>query len=102
MGRYVRVASTSEIPDRGAKCVEVDGRTIAVFNLSGSYYAIDDECSHAGGPLSDGCVEGDEVECPWHGARFNVKTGAACCAPAADGQATYPVRVSGDDVEVEV
>ena len=104
MGEFVRVAATSEIEDRCAKCVEVGGKTLAVFNLGGEFYAIDDACSHEEGPLSDGFVDvdGDEVECPWHAARFNIKTGEAAGPPAYEGVATYKTRVVGGDVEVEV
>ncbi len=102
MGEFVKVAKTSEIGDKSAKCVDVQGKTLAVFNLGGEFYAIDDACPHEEGPLSEGYVEGDEVECPWHAARFNIKTGAHICAPAYDDVACYKVRISGDDVEVEV
>jgi len=99
---FVKVAKTSEIADQSGKAVEVGGKMLAVFNLGGTFYAIEDECNHAGGPLSEGYLDGDEVECPWHGARFNVKIGEACGAPA-DGDLTgYKVRIVGDDVEIEV
>lgn len=102
MGEFVRVATTSEIGDQTAKCVEVGGKTLAVFNLDGTFYAIDDACSHEEGPLSEGFIEGDEVECPWHAARFNIKTGEHTCPPAYEKVACYRVRISGDGVEVEV
>ncbi len=102
MGKYVRVASKSEIADQSGKCVEAEGKRIALFNLGGEFYAIDDTCTHQGGPLSEGTIEGEEVECPWHGARFNVKTAAVTSPPANEGVARYNVRVTGDDVEVEV
>ena len=102
MGKYVKVGKTSEIDDQCAKCVEVGGRSIAVFNLGGEFYAIEDTCTHEEAPLSEGHVEGEEIECPWHAARFNLKTGKALCEPAYEDVATFPVRVNGDDVEVEV
>ena len=102
MGEYVRVAKTSEIADQCAKCVEVKGRSIALFNLGGEFYAIDDLCTHEDGPLSEGYIEGEEVECPWHAARFNIKTGKALCEPAYEDQPKFNVRVVGDNVEVEV
>src|SRR5438094_662966 len=85
-----------------AKCVEVAGKKIALFNLEGSFYAIDDTCTHRGGPLSEGEVSGEEVTCPWHGAVYNIKTGAVLGPPAPRGVASYPVRVQGAGVEVEV
>ena len=102
MGEFVKVAETSEIDDRCAKCVEVGDKVLAVFNLGGEFYAIDDACPHEEGPLSEGYVEGDEIECPWHAARFSIKTGEVTGPPAYEGVATYRVRVTGDDVEVEV
>ena len=102
MGEFVKIGKTSEIEDQCAKCVEVEGRNIAVFNLGGEFYAIDDACTHEEGPISEGYVEGEEVECPWHAARFNIKTGKVLCDPAYEDAATYKVRVNGDDVEVEV
>ncbi len=103
MAEYVKIGKTSEIEDKGAKCVEVGGKTLAVFNLGGDFYCIDDMCPHEDGPLSEGFVEGDEVECPWHAASFNIKTGKLKQeGPAYDDVATYKVRVSGDDIEVEV
>ena len=103
MAEFVKIGKTSEIADQCAKCVEVNGKTLAVFNLGGEFYAIDDLCPHEDGPLSEGFVEGDEVECPWHAARFSIKTGKLTqSGPAYDDVATYPVRVNGDDVEVEV
>jgi 3-phenylpropionate/trans-cinnamate dioxygenase ferredoxin subunit len=102
MGRWVRVANLSEVPPGQAKQVEVEGRVLALFNVEGNLYAIDNACTHVGGPLSEGTVEGDEVECPWHGARFSLKDGSAKSPPAEEGVSTYRVRVSGSDIEVEL
>ncbi len=102
MGEFVKVAKVSDIEDKSGLCVEVGDKRIAIFNLTGEFHAIDDECSHAGGPLSEGVIEGEEVECPWHDARFNIKTGKACCEPAEDAVARYSVRIRGDDIEVEL
>ncbi len=102
MASFVKVAARSEIPDGAGKSVEVEGRRIAIFNLAGTFYAIDDECTHAGGPLSEGTIDGEEIECPWHHGRFKVKTGAVVGPPPMDDVASYNVRVSGDDVEVEI
>ena len=102
MAEFTKVASTADLAPGEAKCVEVAGKKIALFNLEGSFYAIDDTCTHRGGPLSEGEVSGEEVTCPWHGAIYNIKTGAVLGPPAARGVASYPVRVQGSDVEVEV
>ncbi|MBI1953491.1 MAG: non-heme iron oxygenase ferredoxin subunit [Candidatus Omnitrophica bacterium] len=102
MPKFVKVATTSEIPPGGAKCVEPEGKMIALFNLGGSFYAIDNSCTHVGGPLAEGAVDGEAVECPWHGARFNIKSGDVLSAPAGENVLSYKVRVSGSDIEIEV
>ena len=102
MAQFIRVASTSDLPPGQGKCVEVEGKKkIALFNLAGSFSAIDDTCTHRGGPLSEGEVAGEEVTCPWHGAVYNIKTGAVLASPAPRGVASYAVRVQGSAVEVE-
>ncbi len=102
MGEFVKIGKASEIDDKCAKCVEVKGHSIAVFNLGGEFYAIDDLCTHEEGPLSEGHIEGEEVECPWHAARFNIKTGKALCAPACEDQPVFNIRVVDGDLEVEI
>ncbi len=102
MASFVKVAARSEIPDGAGRSFEVEGRRIAIFNLAGTFYAIDEECTHSGGPLSEGTIDGDEVECPWHQGRCNIKTGAVVDLPPMDNVASYNVRLSGEDVEVEV
>ncbi len=103
MGQHIKVGTTTELEDlEGGKLVEAGGRSIAVFNLGGSYYAIENTCPHRGGPLSQGMVAEDVVICPWHGARFDIKTGAVLGPPAPVGVQSYPVRVNGEDVEVEI
>jgi nitrite reductase/ring-hydroxylating ferredoxin subunit len=102
MSKFVPVAKKSEIPDQSAKCVQVEGRSIALFNLGGQFYAIDDTCSHVGGPLSGGLIQGEEVECPWHGARFHIATGKVTLNPATRDVTTYSLRLNGEDIEIEV
>ena len=102
MVQFIRVASTADLAPGEAKCVEVAGKKIALFNLDGSFYAIEDTCTHRGGPLSEGEISDDEVTCPWHGAVFNIKTGAVLGSPAPRGVQAYAVRIQGSDVEVEV
>jgi 3-phenylpropionate/trans-cinnamate dioxygenase ferredoxin component len=98
MAEFVKVAARSEIPPGGKKLVELDGRAIAVFNVGGSFSAIDDVCTHDGGPLAEGDFQGTEVRCPRHGARFDVRTGKALCFPAFEPVPTHLVEVRGDDV----
>lgn len=102
MSRFVKVATRSEIPEGVGHCVEVEGKRIAIFCVGGRYFAIDEECTHQGGPLSEGLVEGEEVECSWHGARFNLRTGRNTGPPAEDDVASYEVRVVGDEIEIQV
>ena len=100
MGQLIKVAETNEVPPGTAKAVDVEGRAVALFNVDGTYYAINDTCTHRGGPLSEGGVEGTVVTCPWHGAAFDVTTGNVLGPPAAEGVAHYNVQVDGNDIKV--
>jgi 3-phenylpropionate/trans-cinnamate dioxygenase ferredoxin subunit len=99
---FQKVATLDELPPGGKKLVEIDGRAVAVFNVDGQFYAIDDVCTHDGGPLVEGELDGDQIECPRHGARFNVKTGAALSMPAFEPVATHEVKVEGSDILVKL
>ena len=100
-GRFVTVAKVGEIPVGGVKVVRLDDREIAVFNLAGEYHAMDDVCTHDGGPLAEGVIDGDVIECPRHGARFDIRTGAVRAMPATQPVPTYAVRVEGGEIQVE-
>jgi 3-phenylpropionate/trans-cinnamate dioxygenase ferredoxin subunit len=100
MAEFVKVATRSELPPGGKVLAEVDGHPIAVFNVDGQIYAIDDVCTHDGGPLAEGELDGVEIQCPRHGARFDVRTGKALCLPAIEPVATHRVEVRGEDVYV--
>lgn len=102
MGKFVKVAAAADVPPGSGKQVEVDDKTIALFNLNGQFYAIENSCTHAGGPLAEGTMVEDRVVCPWHGANFNIKTGEALTPPAGEGVAVYKVRVQGSDLEIEL
>jgi len=102
MGQYIKVAKVNEISSGSGKSVDVQGTQIALFNLDGNFYAISNTCTHRGGPLAEGFINGDEVTCPWHGARFKIPTGEVCGPPAANNVLQYNLRVQGEDVEVEV
>ncbi len=101
MGQLIKVAETKDVPPGTAKAVDVEGRAVALFNVDGTYYAIDDTCTHRGGPLSEGAVEGAVVTCPWHGATFDITTGNVLEPPAAEGVAHYNIQVEGSDIKVE-
>ena len=98
----MKVASASEIAPGQARLVNVKGKEIALFNIEGTFFALGNACTHEEGPLAEGDIEGHEVTCPWHGARFDIRTGAVLCAPAYDDAARYNVRVTGTDIEVEI
>jgi nitrite reductase (NADH) small subunit len=102
MGKRIRVAQTNEIRPGTGKVVEAGGRDVALFNVDGSFYAIDNTCPHVEGPLGEGQLQGDCVACPWHGATFNVKTGQVTSPPAKVGVKTFPVHVDSGNVYVEV
>ncbi len=100
MSDWVDVAPVGEIPPGASRVVEADDVMIAVFNLDGRYYAIEDICTHDGGELASGAVEGEEIVCPRHGARFNIKTGEVTAPPAYEAVAVFPVRIHGGMVQV--
>lgn len=100
MSDWVSVAKVSELPAGSHRVVDVDGASVAVFNVGGEYYAIEDVCTHDGGQLTGGTVEGDQVVCPRHGARFSIRTGAALTAPAYEPTAKFPLRVENGVVQV--
>lgn len=100
---WENVAKVDDFADGTVRVVALeDGREVAVFNVGGRYYAIEDRCSHEEEALSWGVVEGDEVICPRHGARFSLVTGAALTPPACEPVATFAVRVEGGVVQVAV
>ena len=101
MTNFVKVAQTSEIPAGQGKCIEVEGKRIAVFNVDGTYYAIDDVCPHQGGPLGEGELAGTVVTCPWHGWEYDITTGVNQDDPEVV-QEKFAVRVDGSDILVAV
>ncbi|MGC8642433.1 MAG: non-heme iron oxygenase ferredoxin subunit [Isosphaeraceae bacterium] len=102
MAEPVKVANCSEVPPGGKKLLDVDGRAIALFNVDGMFYAIDDVCTHDGGPLAEGALKGCEIQCPRHGARFDVRTGKPLCMPAIEPVASHRVDVRGNEVFLEI
>ncbi len=98
----IEAGSVGDIPAGRVKLVhdESEDLRIAVCNLDGQFFAIEDVCTHDGGPLDQGQLEGAEIECPRHGARFDVRTGAVTQMPAAMPLQTYPVKIEGDQLFV--
>jgi 3-phenylpropionate/trans-cinnamate dioxygenase ferredoxin subunit len=99
---FIQIAPLADIPDGERLFVEVDEKKIVLFNIGGNIYAIGDVCSHDGGPLGDGEVEGMDVICPRHGARFDIKTGQALLLPAVEDIPAYPVRIIDGMIEIGV
>ena len=100
--QFAAVAKASEIPVGQVKPVVVEGKALLICHTADGFYAIDDTCTHDDGPLADGWLEGDAIECPRHGARFDVKTGKVLCLPAAVPITSYPVKVEGEEIKVNV
>ena len=99
--RRVRVAMAEDVPVGQGRVVEAEGKDLALFNIDGAFYAIDNACIHRGGPLGEGDLEGRIVLCPWHAWRWDVTTGANANNPAVK-MACYPVVVEDGDVFVEL
>ena len=99
MPDYVKLGIRSDIPDGEGKAFTCGKHRVAIFNIDGRFHAISDSCPHAGGPLSDGWLEGTEVTCPWHGWTFDV---THCDEDPKDGVCRYKVHVDGDDIKVEI
>lgn len=99
---YVDVAGAGELPDGERLFLQIDEHSIVVFNISGSLYAIADICSHDDGPLGDGELEGHEIACPRHGARFDVRNGRVLSLPAVVDIPAYPVRIVDGQIQVGV
>jgi len=102
MTEPIKAASRAELAPGAKKLIDVDGRAIALFRVGDEFHAIDDVCTHDGGPLAEGELEGGEIECPRHGARFDVRTGKALCFPAIEPVAVHRVEIRGDDVYIHV
>ncbi len=102
MPDFIRVANVADVPDPGRKLVEVDQRLVVLVHVSGSFFAIDDVCTHDGGPLSDGELTGFDIACPRHGAQFDVRDGRAVTMPATMPTVSHEVKVEGDSVFVRL
>lgn len=98
---WIAVAPAGSVASGDYAQIEIDGALVAVFNIHGTFYAIEDVCTHDGGELAGGAVEGDVVICPRHGARFCLRTGAALTPPAYEPVRTYPTRINDGMIEVQ-
>ena len=102
MSRLVKMATLSELPPGTGRQVQLVDRVVAVFNVGGAIHAMDGSCTHRGGPLGEGRLDGSVVTCPWHGARFDVTTGAVLSPPAPRNAKVYRVSVDADAIVVEL
>jgi len=100
MSDWMAVAHVDEVPPGRCRVVDLDGTAVAVFNIAGSFHAIEDVCTHDGGELAGGVLEGDQIVCARHGARFCVRTGEALTAPAFEPTHSFPVRIEEGVVHV--
>jgi 3-phenylpropionate/trans-cinnamate dioxygenase ferredoxin subunit len=100
--RYIQITSVQEFPDGERLFFEIDGLPIVLYSLNGKYFATGDECSHDGGPIGDGEIDGNEIVCPRHGARFDVRTGKVTGMPAVADIPSYPIRVVDGKIEIGI
>ena len=100
MSDWTRVCAQSDLLPGERIVADVDGVPVAVFNIDGDLYAIEDVCTHDGGELASGTLSGHEIECPRHGARFDVRTGAARCPPAYEPTAKFPLKLEAGSIFV--
>jgi nitrite reductase/ring-hydroxylating ferredoxin subunit len=98
---FTKLCKTSDVQSGAGKGIEINGKAIAVFNVDGKFYAINDVCGHRGGPLSEGEIDGTTVICPWHGWRYNVTSGENELVPALPTE-KYELKVEGDDILVDI
>lgn len=95
---FVKVAETTDIQPSNMRAVDLEGERVCIANVEGSYYAIGNVCTHLGGPLNEGTLEGYDVECPWHGSKFDVRTGEVTKPPAQKAVSAYDVKVEGNNI----
>ncbi len=96
-----KVAKTSDFREGEGKLFEANGKSIAVFKVKGKFYAVEEKCTHRGGPLHEGSLDGTTVTCPWHGSKFDIRTGKVMGGPATKDVPSYKVTVKGEDVLVD-
>jgi 3-phenylpropionate/trans-cinnamate dioxygenase ferredoxin component len=102
MADFIKVAQLDEIEEGELKAIEADGELICLARVHGRICAFTDNCTHISGPLNEGALEGAILTCPWHGAQFDVQTGKVLRGPARQDLFTYPVRVEGDAVLLQL
>ncbi|RDK08168.1 non-heme iron oxygenase ferredoxin subunit [Cupriavidus lacunae] len=99
---WIEAALLASVPQDDVVAIEVQGKDIALYSVEGEVYATDNLCTHGHARLCDGFLDGHEIECPLHQGKFDVRSGAAVCAPVTEGIRTYPVRIEGDKVFLDL
>lgn len=102
MSDFVKAASVGDLPASGKVLLEVDDRLVVLFRVDNQYYCLDDVCTHDGGPLGEGELNGHRIACPRHGAEFDIRDGKACTMPATEDTAAHEVKVEGDDIFIKL
>lgn len=99
MNKFLSVAKLSDIHEGAPNCINISGKSIAVYKVDSEYYVTDNQCTHTGGPLCQGSLKGKEITCPWHKSKFDVTTGAVISGPAIKPVTVYKTRINGDVLE---
>jgi 3-phenylpropionate/trans-cinnamate dioxygenase ferredoxin subunit len=102
MSDFISVAKVGDIPDPGKLCLEVDDAMVVIVLIEGQYFCIDDVCTHDGGPLGEGELCEHAIACPRHGAKFDVRTGAALTMPATENTLVHDVKIDGESILVRL
>ena len=102
MSAWVEIGQVGEIPEGRVKVVEIGAQRLAIAHVGGEFFAVQDRCTHDEGPLGEGELFGNDIECPRHGARFDVRTGQPMTLPAVVPVKTFPVRVEGQKILAQV
>ena len=102
MSEFIKVAKTTDIPDPGKQLLEVDDHLVVLFHVGGTFTCLEDVCTHDGGTLGDGILDGNSIACPRHGAKFDITNGKVRSMPATEGTTAHVVKVEGDDVFIQL
>jgi 3-phenylpropionate/trans-cinnamate dioxygenase ferredoxin subunit len=102
MSEFVKVAKLSQISDPGRQLTEVDERLVVLFRVGDQVFCLDDVCTHDGGPLAEGALDGHAIACPRHGAQFDIRSGNVLTMPATEATVAHEVKVEGDDIYVRI
>lgn len=95
---FKKTLKINEVPLGQMRTIEFENETVCIVNVGGKFYAINNVCTHEGGPLSEGTLNDYEVECPWHGARFDIRSGEVKSPPAESPASTYEIKIDQDDI----